>query len=79
MIVIVPKVSREKLKPLLRRFLPGIYQNDAALFDWTTYLVDREFAVYKGQVPVGVGRNNFKELPAGDIHLMKRVTSMLKA
>jgi hypothetical protein len=55
------------------RFVPGIYQNDASLFDWTTYLVDREFAVYKGQVPVGVGRNNYKELPAGDIHLMKRV------
>jgi len=59
--------------------LPGIYQNDASLLDWSTYLVDREFAVYKGQVPVGIGRNNYKEFPAGDIHLMKRVIQCLLA
>ena len=58
----------------LPRFVPGIFQDEPRLFDWTTYLVDRDFAVYKGQVPSGVGFNHFETIPANSIFLTKRAS-----
>jgi hypothetical protein len=55
--------------------MPEIYQTDPQMMDWTTYLVDREFAVYKGKVPVGIGYNRYKNLRAGTVVLTKQVLS----
>lgn len=56
------------------RFVPGMYQQDPMNFDWSTYLVDRQFAVYENQRLQGP-HNRFAESSAGYVASLEGLTS----